>query len=192
MSSLHEVSQLLSKFDPRTGAIDDEPCVERRLIDLRGCFRDARAYDRALERGNPLVYSIASVAPASGQGDLHYGLGVLQPGLVGDEYFLTKGHMHTWRDAAEVYIGLAGAGAMLLEDEAGGGSRMVLLQPNAVVYVPGHTAHRTINTGDEPLVYLGVYPARAGHDYGVIAKRNFSSVVVKRDGQPSMMPRDYK
>lgn len=192
MSSLHDVSQLLSRFDPRSGAIDDQPRVERRLIDLRGCFRDARAYDRALERDNPLVYSVASVEPANGQGDLHYGLGVLQPGLIGDEYFLTKGHMHTWRDAAEVYIGLAGKGAMLLEDEAGGGSRMVLLQQNAVVYVPGNTVHRTINTGDEPLVYLGVYPARAGHDYAVIARRNFRSVVVKRDGQPSMMPREAR
>ena len=190
MSSLHEVSQLLSRFDPRTGTIDDKPRVERRLADLRGCFRDARAYDRALARGNPLVYSVASSEPATGQGDLHYGLGVLQPGSIGDEYFLTKGHMHTWRDAAEVYIGLTGEGAMLLEDEAGGGSRMVLLQPNTVVYVPGNTAHRTVNTGGEPLVYLGVYPARAGHDYGVIAERNFRSVIVERDGQPSLMPRE--
>ena len=81
---------------------------------------------------------------------------------------------------------------MLLEDESGGGSRMLRLQANAVIYVPGNTAHRTVNTGDEPLVYLGVYPARAGHDYGVIAQRNFRSVIVKRDGQPSMLPRDCR
>ena len=59
-----------------------------------------------------------------------------------------------------------------------------------MVYVPGNTAHRTVNTGDEPLVYLAVYPASAGHDYGVIAQRNFRSFVVKRDGQPSVLPRD--
>jgi len=192
MSSLHDVSQLLSKFDPREGTIDDKPRIERRLADLRGCFRDTQAYERALARGNPLVYSVASVEAAHGEGDLHYGIGVIQPGAIGDEYFLTKGHMHTWRDAAELYIGLAGEGAMLLEDETGGGSRMVRLQANAVVYVPGNTAHRTVNTGDEPLVYLGVYPARAGHDYGVIAQRNFRSVIVKRDGQPSMLPRDCR
>lgn len=190
MSSLHEISRLLSRFDPSTGTIDDVPTVERRLSDLRGCFRDARAYERALEAGDPLVYTVASVQPANGEGDLHYGLGVLQPGLIGDEYFLTKGHMHAWRDAAEIYVGLAGRGAMLLEDEVGGGSRMVILQPNAVVYVPGHTAHRTINTSDEPLAYLGVYPARAGHDYGVIAERNFRSVIVKCDGQARLLPRN--
>jgi glucose-6-phosphate isomerase len=169
--------------------IDDEPRVERRLADLRGSFHDAQAYERALDRDNPLVYSVAFFAPADQQGDLHYGLGVLQPGLIGDEYFLTKGHFHSWREAAEIYIGLSGKGAMLLEDETGGDSRMVELQENSVVYVPGHTAHRTVNTGDEPLVYLGVYPARAGHDYGAIAQRNFRSVVVRRDGQPRVLPR---
>ena len=189
MSSLHDVSQLLSRFDPRTGKFDDGPLVERHLVELRGCFHDTRAYERALARGNPLVYSVASLEPADGEGDLHYGLGVLHAGLIGDEYFLTKGHLHTWRDAAEIYIGLSGTGAMLLEDESGGGCRMVLLQPNSIVYVPGHTAHRTINTGEEPLVYLGVYPARAGHDYGSIAKRNFRSIVVRRDGQPCLLPR---
>jgi glucose-6-phosphate isomerase len=190
MSSLQEISQLFSRFDPRAGTIDDKPRVERRLGDLRGCFRDEEAYERALDRGNPLVYSVASLEPASGEGDLHYGLGIIQPGVIGDEYFLTKGHMHTWREAAEVYIGLAGHGAMLMEDENGGGSRMVFLQPNTVVYVPGHTAHRTVNTGANPLVYLGVYPARAGHDYGVIARRNFRCVVVECDGQPTLMPRE--
>ena len=184
-----DIATLLSKFDPRTGTIDDRPRVERRLADLRGCFRDARAYEQAVEAGNPLVYSVSSVEPANGQGDLHYGLGVLHPGAIGDEYFLTKGHMHTWREAAEVYIGLSGTGAMLLEDEISGASRMVQLQTNAVVYVPGNTAHRTVNTGDQPLVYLGVYPARAGHDYAVIAERNFRSIVVRRDGQPRMLPR---
>jgi glucose-6-phosphate isomerase len=148
-----------------------------------------RAYERVLDRGNPLVYSVASLEPADGEGDLHCGLGILQPGLVGDEYFLTKGHLHTWRDAAEIYIGLSGKGAMLLEDEGGGCCRMVLLQQNSVVYVPGHTAHRTVNTGDDPLVYLGIYPARAGHDYGAIAKSNFRSVVVRRNGQPCLQPR---
>jgi glucose-6-phosphate isomerase len=58
-----------------------------------------------------------------------------------------------------------------------------------VVYVPGYTAHRTINTGAIPLVYLGVYPAQAGHDYGSIAHKNFDNVVLEIDGQPVLMDR---
>ena len=66
---------------------------------------------------------------------------------------------------------------------------MLPLQERTVVYVPGHTAHRTINTGDGPLIYLGVYPAAAGHDYGAIAERNFRKVVVEREGRPVMLDR---
>lgn len=56
------------------------------------------------------------------------------------------------------FSGLSGEGVMLLEDEATE-SRLVPLRPHHAVYVPGHTAHRTMNTGTVPLTYLGVYPA---------------------------------
>jgi len=38
-------------------------------------------------------------------------------------------------------------------------------------------------------MYLGIYPAQAGHDYGAIATRNFRQVVVERDGQPAVLDR---
>ncbi len=167
----------------------NRPRTERRLSDLRGCFRDPIAYEAALTVGDPLLYAVTAVEPASGEGQLHYGLGILYPGRIGDEYYLTKGHYHSHRAAAEVYVGLKGEGMMLLEEEATGESRMVPLRANSVVYVPGHTAHRTVNTGPEPLVYLGVYPASAGHDYEAIATRNFRKVIIEKEGQPAMEDR---
>jgi len=189
MSSLSNIEPLTTRYDPATGILSGGRLIERRLADLRGCFHDLAAFERTLEQGNPLVYSVTAVEPADGEGDLHYGLGVIQPGAVGIEYFLTKGHLHTWRDAAEVYIGITGEGVMLLEDEATGEARMLGLRPHDVVYVPGHTAHRTVNTGQEPLVYLGVCPARAGHDYGTMQRRNFSHVVIKSDVGPQLVRR---
>ena len=183
------LERLLSRFDPRTGIIADAPITQRHLSDLRGCFADTAACDAALAAGNPLLYRVAAVEPASGEGDLHYGVGLLMPGRIGAEYFMTKGHLHAWRQAAEIYIGLTGEGVMLLEDEASGESRMVPLQPYHVVYVPGQTAHRTINTGMAPLTYVGVYPAKAGHDYGAMTTKNFRCVVVERDGRPVMVER---
>ncbi|MEZ4518758.1 MAG: glucose-6-phosphate isomerase family protein [Chloroflexota bacterium] len=70
-------------------------------------------------------------------------------------HFMTKGHYHEWREAARVYIGLHGKGLMLLEDETTNDARLVSLCANEIVYVPGNTAHRTINIGDKPLVYIG-------------------------------------
>jgi glucose-6-phosphate isomerase, archaeal len=185
-----KTEQILSRFNPGTGEIAGVPVIKRHLSDLRGCFASAAEFEAALSKGDPLIYTVASVTPADGAGDLHYGVGLIMPGKIGKEYFMTKGHLHAWRDAAEIYIGLAGEGVMLLEDEATGESRMVELRPNGVVYVPGRTAHRTMNTGGTPLTYLGVYPAKAGHDYAAIAKHNFHCAVVEHDGKPALVERN--
>jgi glucose-6-phosphate isomerase, archaeal len=184
------VEELVSCFDPATGAIPGAPVTRRHLSDLRGCFADAAAYEAALAAGDPLIYSVAAIDPADGEGDLHYGVGLLMPGRIGQEYFMTKGHLHAWRPAAEFYFGLSGEGAMLLEDEATGESRLAPLRPHQAVYVLGHTAHRTVNTGRVPLTYIGVYPAKAGHDYSAIAKKNFRCVVVEQEGRPALVKRE--
>jgi glucose-6-phosphate isomerase len=186
---MFDPDRLLSIYNPDTGELAATKPVERHLADLRGCFADPAAYASALAVGNPLLYRVASVEPAAGEGDLHYGVGCLMPGKIGDEYFMTRGHLHAQRPAAEFYFGLNGEGVMLLEDETTSESLMVPLRPRHAVYVPGHTAHRTMNTGTVPLIYLGVYPARAGHDYGALAQRNFRYVVVERAGRPIMLER---
>ncbi len=183
------VPPLCWRLDLESGVIEGGVTIARRLSDLRGCFADEAAYTAALARGDPVIYTVSTVEPAQGEGQLHGALGVILPGRIGDEYHLTRGHLHAWRPAAEMYIGLRGQGVMLLEDEVTGEGKMVPLLPHHFVYVPGGTAHRTINTGDEPLVYLGVYPAEAGHDYEAVARRNFRWVVVAVGGQPTLLDR---
>lgn len=179
-------------FDPATGEIAGLASAPKHLSQLRGCFADEAAYAAALVQSDPVLYRVASVEPATGPGQLHYGLGMVLPGRIGDEYYLTRGHLHTNREAAEVYLALHGSGLMLLEAEHTGECRAVALQANSLVYVPGHTAHRTVNIGDEPLVYWGIYPADAGHDYGFVAQRNFRQVVVAQAGAPVVLERaDY-
>ena len=177
------------RFDPMAGVIEGRTATVRRLSDLAGSFADQAALQAALAADDPIIYRATQVEEGAAEGDIHYGLAVIYPGKVGDEYHLTKGHIHAWRPAAEVYIGLAGRGLMLLEDERTGESTAIPLERNSTVYVPGYAAHRTINIGDEPLVYWGVLSSRAGHDYGAVGKRNFSKVVVALDGQPTVMDR---
>ena len=172
-----------------SGAIAGRAPLERHLSDLVSAFADQSAARALLDAGNPLLYRVTQVEENSGPGQLHYGLGVLMPGKVGAEYFMTKGHLHAWRPAAEVYVGLRGQGLMLLEHEETGACTAVTLAADTVVYVPGHTAHRTINTGDTPLVYWGILSSDAGHDYGAVGTRNFRQVVVAKNGQPVVMER---
>jgi len=180
---------LPSQFDPETGEVESATPQPRHLDGLAGKFVDDLAYRQALQNGNPLIYSVSSVEPAHGDGQLHYGIGKLMPGKIGCEYYFTFGHFHAHRPAAEIYIGLSGEGLMLLQYEITGDTQVQPLKSNTVVYVPGHTAHRTINTGAKPLLYLGVYPAQAGHDYGIIAKKNFNKVVLDIDRQPVVLGR---
>lgn len=180
---------IASRINLDQGCLEGGSVTERRLADLRGCFADLAAYGELVARENPVLYRVSTLEPAPGDGQLHYGLGVLMAGKVGREYFMTRGHLHAWRAAAEVYVGLRGDGFMLLEEEGSGESRLLPLGANRIVYVPGHTAHRTVNTGDSPLVYLGIYPAAAGHDYGVLATANFRKVVIEHDGQPVLLDR---
>jgi glucose-6-phosphate isomerase len=181
--------QLFAAFDASTGMIGGRPMATRHLSDLRGLFVDAAAFEAALAAADPLVYTVASVDFAQGEGQLHCGLGVIHPGKVGNEYYFTRGHLHSWRAAAEFYIGVRGHGVMILEEFPSGESSVIDLLPDSIVYVPAHTAHRTVNTGDTPLVYLGIYPSDAGHDYQAIAERNFRKVVVAQRGVPTVMNR---
>lgn len=180
---------LHARYDPSLGTMTGAETIERRLSDLRGLYADEDVFEQALAAGDPVVYTVSSLEPGDDEGDLHYGIGTIMPGRIGEEYYMTKGHLHFWRPAAEVYVGLRGRGAMLLEDEDTGESRLVPLGAGEIVYVPGYTAHRTMNTGTEPLVYLGVFSARAGHDYAPIAERNFRQVVVAGADGPVLRER---
>ncbi len=56
------------------------------------------------------------------------------------------------------------------------------------MYVPPFWAHRSVNTGTDPLVSLCVYPAEAGHNYGDIEKEGFPLRVFKRAGKLEIAP----
>ncbi|QSH41512.1 glucose-6-phosphate isomerase family protein [Lentisphaerota bacterium ZTH] len=187
------IENIVKKLNLNDGCIEGAAVKIRKLSELQECFADETAYAAALAEGDKVVYSVSSIEPGDNGGDLHFGLGMIMPGRIGDEYYLTKGHFHEKREAAEIYIGLKGKGAMLLEDELSGDSRTVEIKENTVIYVPGNTAHRTYNTGSEPVMYLGIYPADAGHDYEAIKCKNFNCVVTATEAGPEMKKRsDYQ
>ncbi len=168
-------------IDLETGVIPGAKKLVRRLSDLRGYFLDEKAYNELL-KDDPVVYEVYAVEQEEKEGDLNFATTVLYPGKVGGEFFFTKGHFHSKADRAEIYYGIKGKGGMLLQTPEGK-AEWIPMKPGTVVYVPPHWAHRTVNTGDEPFIFLAVYPADAGHDYGSIAEKGFSKLVVDEDGE---------
>jgi len=183
------IPSLMAKIDFASGTIDGCPVTRRTLSQVGSSFADAAALREALSRGDPLLYTVSTCGWGAGSADLHCGLGILYPGRVGDEYFMTRGHMHARKEAPEMYVGIRGRGVMLMQQGDGTGAQAVEMSGACLVYVPGGTAHRTVNTGDEPLVYLGIYAADAGHDYESVRLHDFTSVVLRRGAGPVVVPR---
>lgn len=156
--------------------------ILRRVSDLRGAFLDADACERLVSDGDPVVYEVLQYDVPEEVGQLICCTTVIEPGTVGGEFFMTKGHYHAERDTGEVYVGLGGRGYLLLMTEDGG-SAATPMERGTVAYVPPRWAHRTVNTGGDPFVFFAVYPGQAGHDYGAIEQTGFTQrVLASPDG----------
>ena len=112
-----------------------------------------------------------------------FGTTIIYPGKVGSEYYMTKGHFHTILETAEVYYTLSGEGYMVMENPEGE-TLEEPLSKGAALYVPRRYAHRTVNTGSEPLVLFFTFAADAGHDYGTIELKGFHKIILEKDGKP--------
>jgi glucose-6-phosphate isomerase len=159
----------------------------RHLSDMRGFYADADA-EAALEEANPLIYEVYyAYNPEQIEGELGICTSIIHPGKVGSEYFMTKGHFHGKIDRAELYYGLRGEG-MLVMETPDGRSEARRMSPGVAAYVPPYYAHRTVNIGSEPFVFLACFPADAGYDYATIAERGFASIVVEQAGVAAVIP----
>ena len=159
---------------------------DRRLVRnasaMAGHYRDAEALRRLIEAGDPLHYEVFEKDVPQQYGQVMFCISKLQPGLVGDECFMTKGHYHRIRETAEVYLCIRGQGFMVMKTVEGD----CVIEPmvrNRMVYVPPRWAHRSVKTGDEPMISFCAYPGDAGHNYGDIETEGFPKRVFKIDGE---------
>ncbi|MHC4249888.1 MAG: glucose-6-phosphate isomerase family protein [Planctomycetota bacterium] len=172
------------ELDLENGVMHDpKNHIVRRASDMRGHYTDAAALDALIEGGDPLHYEVFEVPVPEEYGHLMYCISTLQPGLVGEECFMTKGHYHTVLETAEIYLCLRGEGYMLMKTPEGKPAAEKMSR-GRMVYVPPYWAHRSVNTGTaEPLVSFCVYPGDGGHNYGDIETEGFPQRVFRRGGE---------
>ena len=174
-------------FDLKTGLSKSEAeSSKRRVSNMRGMFVDEAATEELIKNGDPLVYEFYEMGAPEKAGDLAFGTSITYPGKVGSEYFMTKGHFHTILETGEMYYCLSGEGYMLLENPEGDWSAQKL-SPGMAVYVPQRYAHRSINTGNVPMVTVFCFRGDAGHDYGTIETKGYRKLIVEKDGKPEII-----
>ena len=170
-------------FDLKTGLSKGASSTKRLLSQMKGMYADEAAFKEILAKGDPLVYEFYEIGAPEHPGDIASGTSILFPGKVGDEYFMTKGHFHTILDTAEVYYCLSGEGFMLTENSDGDWAAHKLTA-GTMVYVPKGYAHRSINTGEVPLVTFFAFRGDAGHDYGTIEEKGYRKLIIEKNGEP--------
>ncbi len=177
-----EPAPFTTLLDLATGRLDPErDVVERRVGDMAGMYLEHTG-----DGDDRLVYRVYAIPVPATAANVLSSTTVIEPGTVGREYFMTKGHFHEVRDRAEVYVGLTGEGCLVMATEDG---RHVVepMRHGTVNYVPGGWAHRSVNVGSEPLVFFAAYVGDAGHDYATIEARGFPVVVVAGDDGPEVI-----
>lgn len=185
--SAHQINTSTGEMRAATGK------YEKRLKDLEGIYLDAGAFEEAAAiDGERVVYSVYEMRPDQAQGDLIFGTTFMEPGQIGGEYFMTRGHLHATANRPEIYYGESGEGLMLMENPEGE-TEILEVRPRVAVYVPPFWIHRSINTGKVPLVMSFFYPSDSGQDYDIIARSGgmATRIVAEGEGWKAIPNPDY-
>ena len=162
---------------------EPENHVVRLASSMRGHYKDPKALEALIAQGDPVHYEVFERNVPEEPGQLQFCISKTYPGTVGGECFMTKGHYHA---------GAGHRGDLPLPAGRGVHADEARQRRERVRAVPARAAcatcrpsgrHRTVNTGDEPLISFCVYPAEAGHNYGDIEKEGFPVRVFKRAGK---------
>ncbi len=143
----------------------------RRLSDVKDSFGDAQGAEAILKTSDPVIYDFQALRSIEARQKLIFGLTTIYAGLVGDEYYMTKGHFHAQEhDGDEIYQVISGSGHLLLQARDGS-AQTITMRPGAVYYTPATWAHRTVNSGAEPLVFLSIWAWDVAYDYETVTRR---------------------
>ncbi len=161
------------RLDFRDGRFDEgEPTAVRTVLDLREIWQTEPD-----PGDNRVVYRTYGLSGNDqDQPNLLYASTVIEPGDVHGEYFMTRGHFHAKPERGEWMLTLRGKGVLVLRDREGS-AWSEPLSAGSVCLVEGCHAHRVVNMGDEPLVFVVTWLADCGHDYETIRREGFGLIV---------------
>lgn len=173
------------QINPETGRMSDETGRYRKdLASLRHLFSDQIACDAMLASGTEVpVYEVVEYRQAGS--DLIFGTTTIEPGQVGGEYFMTRGHFHQRNDLGEVYNTTSGDGLLLLRSRDFQ-TRTLIMRPDSSAFIPPGWAHRSVNVGKVPLVFFWCCDPATGTDYGDIAEHGMGLRAFDEAGSVSL------
>jgi glucose-6-phosphate isomerase, archaeal len=183
MSASYVQPPFLAFLNPETLQIEPNTGGYKKYFrELAVIYADEAAFGRLEETfGESVAYRVDEARFSDHGSDLITGISVLEPGKVGREFFMTRGHLHQRADRPETYYCVAGHGVLLLESLAGEIKAMEM-RPGSLVYVPPFWLHRSVNVGESVFATLFSYPADSGQNFEIVRQANgFKKLVVSGD-----------
>lgn len=126
-----------------------------KLSDMKDFYK---SIPENIKKKNPTIYSVDFVD----ENEISYAITKINPGRIGKEFYMTKGHYHI-KLTSEVYYHMSGEGILLIK--LGEHKKKIIMKKGVFHYIPAGWGHRTINVGEKPLIFLSIYQNDAGHDY---------------------------
>ena len=117
----------------------------RKLKDVAPWFSNKKAIAEALRKNkNKVIYETHTdkLSP------INLTLTVVYPGMIGKEYYMTKGHIHR-KKVPEFYILMEGKGKLLMQKQSN--VKVINLKKGEIVLIPIGYAHRLINNGNQKI-----------------------------------------
>jgi len=176
-------------FEPFNSYIDmnnfklktESKLVKRKLSDMSTMYLDQKAVKEVLTE-DPLIYEFSTIKVPEENGHLLHCISKIYSGKIGSEYFMTKGHFHEVENTAEIYLTLKGSGKLVMQTN-NEDCKVIEMKKGSISYIPPYWAHRTVNTGNEPLIFFCVYRGDAGHNYGIIEKNGMKKLIQEKDNK---------
>ena len=174
-------------IDPLSFEPKDE-VIRRTMSSMKEAFLDQKEVENQLAKGDPLIVEVLMAPMPKEKGFMTVNINAVYPGMVGNEYFMTMGHIHSDPvNDPEVYITMKGEGMLVLQNREGH-VHVEEMRPGKINYIPSTYAHRCVNIGqNDPLIYIGVFPSTTERDYTFSAK-SFKEIVVAENGKPVLVP----
>lgn len=137
----------------------------RKLKDVAAWYYDKNSAEKELKK-NPDKEIYRTYTDSFSP--INLTLTVINPGTIGKEFFMTKGHVHK-KKTPEFYILLEGKGKLLIQK--GKLIKVINLKKGEIALIPKGFAHRLINTGRKKLKVLTIYDEKSKPDYNTKFKK---------------------
>ena len=158
---------MISNYKKTIRHFEKHKSKARKLKDVAPWFSNKKAIAEALRKSkNKVIYETFTDKFSP----INLTLTVVYPGVIGKEYFFTKGHIHR-KKVPEFYILLEGKGKLLMQKQLN--VKVIDLKKGEIVLIPIGYAHRLINTGNKKFKVLTIYDQESKPDYNIKFKKRF-------------------